>query len=210
MSGMTGALLAGLLAGYGIAMPVGAVATYLVSLTARTSARVGAAGALGVASADGIYALAAVIGGAALTGLISRVAEPLRWASAAVLLVLAVRIAWTAIANHRSGALAGTTGTVVTASRAYLSLLGITLLNPVTVLYFSALVLGSRANGLGGPAESAVFVIAAFCASASWQLVLVAGGVALGRVLTGRTGVLLTGLVSSAVIVALTVALLVS
>ena len=50
---MTAALLAGLLAGYGIAMPVGAVATYLVTLTARTSARVGAAGALGVASADG-------------------------------------------------------------------------------------------------------------------------------------------------------------
>jgi len=207
---MTGALLAGLLAGYGIAMPVGAVATYLVSLTARTSARVGGAGALGVASADGIYALIAVIGGAALTGLISRVAGPLRWASAVVLVVLAVRIAWSAIRDHRSGELAAAGDASMTASRAYLSLLGITLLNPVTVLYFSALVLGSQANGLGGPAESAVFVIAAFCASASWQLVLVAGGVALGRVLTGRTGRLVTGLVSSAVIVALTIVLLIS
>jgi arginine exporter protein ArgO len=209
MAVMTGALLAGLLAGYGIAMPVGAVATYLVNLTARTSARVGAAGALGVASADGIYALIAVIGGAALTGLISRVAGPLRWASAAVLLVLAVRIAAAAIRDHRSGELAVAGDAAMTAPRAYLSLLGITLLNPVTVLYFSALVLGSQANGLGGPGESAVFVIAAFCASASWQLVLVAGGVALGRVLTGRTGALLTGLVSSTVIVALTVVLLV-
>jgi arginine exporter protein ArgO len=97
----------------------------------------------------------------------------------------------------------------MTVARAYLSLLGITLLNPVTVLYFSALVLGSQANGLGGAGESTVFVIAAFCASASWQLVLVAGGVALGRLLTGRTGRLVTGLLSSAVIVALTVALLV-
>ena len=78
----------------------------------------------------------------------------------------------------------------------------------MTVLYFSALVLGSQANGLGGAAESAVFVIAAFCASASWQLVLVAGGVALGRVLTGRTGRLVTGLVSSAVIIVLTGVLL--
>ena len=59
---MTGALLAGLLAGFGIAIPVGAVATYLVTLTARTSARVGAAGAFGVASADGLYALVAVVG----------------------------------------------------------------------------------------------------------------------------------------------------
>jgi arginine exporter protein ArgO len=205
---MTGALLAGLLAGYGIAMPVGAVATYLVSLSARTSARVGAAGALGVASADGLYALIAVIGGAALTGVIARVADPLRWVSAVVLLALAGRIAWTAIRDHRSGELAGSADCTTTAGRAFASLLGITLLNPVTVLYFSALVLGSQASGLGGAAESAVFVIAAFCASASWQLVLVAGGVALGRVLTGRTGRLVTGLVSSAVIIVLTGVLL--
>ena len=207
---MTGALLAGLLAGYGIAMPVGAVATYLVTLTARTSARVGAAGALGVAGADGLYALIAVIGGAALAGVIARVADPLRWVSAVVLLVLAGRIAWTAIRDHRSGELAESADSTTTAGRAFASLLGITLLNPVTVLYFSALVLGSQANGLGGAAESAVFVIAAFCASASWQLVLVAGGVALGRVLTGRTGRLVTGLVSSAVIIVLTGVLLLS
>ena len=207
---MTGALLAGLLAGYGIAMPVGAVATYLVTLTARTSARVGAAGALGVAGADGLYALIAVIGGAALTGVIARVADPLRWVSAVVLLVLAGRIAWTAIRDHRSGELAESADSTTTAGRTFASLLGITLLNPVTVLYFSALVLGSQANGLGGAAESAVFVIAAFCASASWQLVLVAGGVALGRVLTGRTGRLVTGLVSSAVIIVLTGVLLLS
>jgi arginine exporter protein ArgO len=208
---MTGALLAGLLAGYGIAMPVGAVATYLVTQTARTSARVGAAGALGVASADGLYALIAVIGGAALTGVIARIAGPLRWVSAVVLIVLAGRIAWAAIRDHRSGELAESADSSrTTAGRAYASLLGITLLNPVTVLYFSALVLGSRANGLGGAAESAVFVLAAFAASASWQLVLVAGGVALGRVLTGRTGRLVTGLVSSAVIIVLTGVLLLS
>ena len=207
---MTGALLAGLLAGYGIAMPVGAVATYLVTLTARTSARVGAAGALGVAGADGLDALIAVIGGAALAGMIARVADPLRWVSAVVLLVLAGRIAWTAIRDHRSGELAESADSTTTAGRAFASLLGITLLNPVTVLYFSALVLGSQANGLGGAAESAVFVLAAFCASASWQLVLVAGGVALGRVLTGRTGRLVTGLVSSAVIIVLTGVLLLS
>ena len=40
------ALVAGLLAGYGIAIPVGAVATYLLTLTARTSLKVGACAAL--------------------------------------------------------------------------------------------------------------------------------------------------------------------
>ncbi|MET0864686.1 MAG: LysE family transporter [Nakamurella sp.] len=205
---MTPALLAGLLAGYGIAMPVGAVAGYLVSLTARTSAKVGVSGALGVASADGLYALLAVVGGAALTGLISRIADPLRWVSGVVLIALAARIAWTAIRDHRAGELDQSAGLSMTAGRAYASLLGITLLNPVTVLYFSALVLGSQASGLGGGVDSAVFVLAAFIASASWQLVLVAGGVALGRVLTGRTGRLVIGLLSSLVIIALTFALL--
>ena len=143
-----------------------------------------------------------------MTGVISRIAEPLRWASAVVLIALAVRIAWTAIRDHRSGEQAVLAGGVSTAPRADTTLLGITLLNPVTVLYFSALVLGSKANALGGPAEAAVFVIAAFLASASWQLLLVAGGFAIGRLLTGRTGRLITGLASSAVIVVLTGVLL--
>jgi threonine/homoserine/homoserine lactone efflux protein len=76
---VTESLVAGLLAGWGIAIPVGAVATYLVTLTARTSPAVGGAGALGVATADGLYALLAVVGGAALTGLIAGIAGPSRW-----------------------------------------------------------------------------------------------------------------------------------
>ncbi len=54
---MIAALVAGLLARYGIAMPVGTVAAYLMALTARTSLRTGVFAALGVATADGVYAL---------------------------------------------------------------------------------------------------------------------------------------------------------
>ncbi|MDT7653293.1 MAG: hypothetical protein QOI36_4699 [Pseudonocardiales bacterium] len=74
---MTGPFVAGAIAGYGIALPVGAVATYIVALTARTSLRVGAAAALGVATADGLYALVAVLGGVAIVGLIQPIAVPL-------------------------------------------------------------------------------------------------------------------------------------
>ncbi|MFE4795305.1 hypothetical protein ACFRFL_09395, partial [Streptomyces sp. NPDC056708] len=63
---MIAVLVAGLLAGYGIAIPVGAVGTYLVGLTARTSLRTGACAALGVATADGLYAVVAVGGGVPL------------------------------------------------------------------------------------------------------------------------------------------------
>ncbi|MEV5905966.1 hypothetical protein AB0L81_39770, partial [Streptomyces sp. NPDC052127] len=67
---MTAALVAGLVAGYGIAVPVGAVATYLVSLTARTSLRTGVCAALGVALADGLYALVATAGGATVAAVL--------------------------------------------------------------------------------------------------------------------------------------------
>jgi arginine exporter protein ArgO len=55
-----------------------------------------------------------------------------------------------------------------------------------------------------------VFVLAAFAASASWQLLLAAGGSAIGRVLTGPRGRLVTALVSSVVIAVLAVLLLIN
>lgn len=203
---MDGALLAGLLAGYGIALPVGAIGSYLVSLTARTSLRLGASAALGVATADGLYALAAAAGGSALAGVITPVAGPLRWASAVVLVTLAVVGAAGALRKHREGRPPGEArGGATTPARAFAGLLGLTLLNPATVVYFAALVAGDHATVAAGPATAAVFVAAAFAASASWQLLLVCGGAALGRVLTGRRGRLVTALVSSAVIAALAV-----
>ncbi|MFD0854071.1 lysine transporter LysE, partial [Actinomadura adrarensis] len=59
-------LLSGLAAGYAVAIPLGAFAVLLVTLTAHTSVRVGAAGAFGVATADTLYAAAALLGGTAL------------------------------------------------------------------------------------------------------------------------------------------------
>ncbi|WP_327725694.1 LysE family transporter [Streptomyces europaeiscabiei] len=206
---MTAALLAGLLAGYGIAIPVGAVATYLVSLTARTSLRTGACAALGVATADGLYALLAALGGTALAAALQPVLVPLRWASALVLLTLAIRGTVTTLRQYRARRL--TTRPQrdpVSPARAYVALLGITLLNPTTVVYFAALVLGSRATDAVGPLEQAVFVLAAFLASASWQLLLAGGGALLGRALTGHRGRLVTGLLSSAVIAVLAVLML--
>ncbi|MBT2416829.1 LysE family transporter [Streptomyces sp. ISL-22] len=207
---MTGALVAGLLAGYGIAVPVGAVATYLVSLTARTSLRTGVCAALGVATADGLYALAATLGGSALAAALRPVLVPLRWASALVLAVLAVRGAVTAVRRYRDHRPATRpTPAPPGPARAYLTLLGITLLNPTTVIYFAALVLGTRATDAVPPLEQGVFVLASFAASASWQLLLAGGGALLGRVLTGRRGRLVTALVSSGVILALAVGMLV-
>ncbi|MEU3611869.1 LysE family transporter [Streptomyces sp. NPDC006872] len=203
---MTAALVAGLVAGYGIAVPVGAVGTYLVSLTARTSLRTGMCAALGVATADGLYALVATVGGTAVAAVLRPVLTPLSWASAAVLLALATLGALTAVRQHRARRLATrSTPPPPSPARAYLSFLGITLLNPTTVVYFAALVLGSGAADSVRPLEQGVFVLAAFVASASWQLALAGGGALLGRALTGHRGRLVTALVSSAVMTVLAV-----
>ncbi|MFF4973907.1 LysE family transporter [Streptomyces sp. NPDC001083] len=206
---MTAALVAGLLAGYGIAIPVGAVATYLVSLTARTSLRIGGSAALGIATADGVYALVAALGGAALAATLQPVLTPLRWVSGLVLVVLAVRGAVTGLRQYRERSLtARSTKDPARPARAYVTLLGITLLNPTTIVYFAALVLGSRSAEAVRPLEQGVFVLAAFVASASWQLLLAGGGALLGRVLTGHRGRLVTALLSSAVIMVLALRML--
>ncbi|MEU4428103.1 LysE family transporter [Actinoplanes sp. NPDC024001] len=199
---MSGAFLAGVVAGYGIAVPVGAIAVLIAGLSARTSLRVGAAAGLGAATADGLYALVAVAGGAAVAGLIAPIATPLRWVGAAVLLGLAGWTAWGAI---RSRGVTERTERPTTPLRAYAGILGLTLLNPATVVYFAALVLGS-----GGAGGGVWFVAGAFLASASWQLLIAGGGSLIGRVLTGERGRLITALVSSAVIAVLAVRLVTS
>ncbi|MEU3254210.1 LysE family transporter [Streptomyces sp. NPDC006997] len=203
---MTGALVAGLVAGYGIAVPVGAVGTYLVSLTARTSLRTGVCAALGIATADGLYALLAALGGSALATALRPALGPLSWVAALVLVTLAVRGAVTAVRQYRERLLATRARTPPPGpGRAFLALLGITLLNPTTVVYFAALVVGARAADAPHPVEQAVFVLAAFAASASWQLLLAGGGALLGRALTGHRGRLVTALVSSGVMAGLAV-----
>lgn len=192
-----------------MAIPVGAVAVLVISLAARTSLAVGAGAALGVAVADGLYALAAVLGGAALARLVEPVAVPLRWLAAAILLALAARTATTAVRHHRDAAPVGNEDTTLgTPARAFAALLGLTLLNPMTVVYFGALVLGRQAAGALAPAEGAVFALAALAASASWQLLLAGGGRMVGRALAGPRGRLVTALASSGVIAVLAVALL--
>jgi arginine exporter protein ArgO len=204
---MSEALVAGVLAGYGVAVPVGAIAALIVSLTARTSLKVGASAAMGVATADGLYAVAAVLGGTALARLIAPISGPLRWVAAVVLVGIAARTFVTALCRRPAPPAAVATrpgeGRMETPVGAYLAFLGLTLLNPATIIYFTALVLGRQS----GSSHAAVFVVGAFAASASWQLLIAGSGSLLGRLLTGERGRFVTAIASSAVIAVLAVAL---
>lgn len=202
---MTGAFLAGLVAGYGVAVPVGAIAILILGLSARTSFRVGAAAALGVATADGLYAAVAVLGGAAVAAVIAPIAGPLRLVAATVLFALAAHGAWRALRSRAAARAATVNRGLDTAGRAFGGILALTLLNPATVIYFAALVLGRNDATGRNPVGAGLFVLGAFLASASWQLLIAGGGTLVGRVLTGPRGRLVTALASSTIIAALAV-----
>jgi arginine exporter protein ArgO len=78
--------------------------------------------------------------------------------------------------------------------RTYAAFLGLTLLNPITVTYFAALILGLTATG-DGIGEKAAFVVGAFLASLSWQILLAGIGALLHRRLSpvARTAVIVLG-----------------
>ncbi|MBX9472195.1 LysE family transporter [Microcella sp.] len=218
---MLEALLAGAIAGYALAIPVGAIAALLITLGARHGARVAAGGAFGAATVDGIYATVAVTAGAVIAPLILQIEEPLRWISVVVLVVLGIVLAWPAfrrqaapitaveIDEHSAADADASTARVgvrrVTAWRLFVTVSALTLINPVTVVYFAALIGSSTIPADATAAERAVFVLAAFAASLSWQLLLTTAGSLVGRVLTGPKGARVTALVGGALVIALAV-----
>ena len=199
---MTTAFLAGVAAGFGIAIPVGAIAILIVETGLRRGFRLGAAAGAGAATVDGIYALVAAAFGTALAALLAPLETPLRVLAVVVLVAIAVRgllglralslpVAADGVrvppdveAAERGGS----------ALRTYGVFVAITLLNPVTVTYFAALILGLGSTG-DNPSEKAAFVVGAFLASLAWQTLLAAVGAFLHRRLSPRlrAGVVLVG-----------------
>lgn len=195
--------LAGAAAGFGIAIPVGAIAILIVETGLRRGFRLAAAAGLGAAGADGIYAFAAAAFGAALAGLLAPYETPLRVLAIVLLVAIALRGLLGASRAQRTPATddgAAMPADVEAAERGgsvlrtFAAFLGLTLLNPVTVTYFAALILGLAGTGVG-PAEKAAFVAGAFLASLSWQVLLAAVGAFLHRRLSPglRVGVIVLG-----------------
>ncbi|MCI0581500.1 MAG: LysE family transporter [Chloroflexi bacterium] len=168
---MATSFLAGALAGWAIAIPVGAIAVLIVEIGIRRGFRVAAAAGAGAASADGLYAALAAVGGTALAAVLAPLEGPLRAVAVGALLAVGVRGLVLVALGPRS-----VPGNAVLPARVagtYLRFLGLTLLNPQTVVYFAALILALPDLGRG-PVERAAFVAGAFLASLSWQLALAA------------------------------------
>jgi arginine exporter protein ArgO len=104
-------LVAGLLAGWGVAIPLGALGVMIVDLGMRGGFRPAAAAAAGVAAADLLYAAVAAAAGAAVAGALAPHEHALRLVAAAVLAAVAVvglRAARRGHGRHVAGAAAQT------------------------------------------------------------------------------------------------------
>lgn len=182
------AFLRGLVAGYGIAIPVGAIAVLIVQTGMRCGFRCAGSAGAGAATADLLYAVLAVAGGVALSGAVASVQAPLRWGST----VLLVAIATHGLARaRRSSADAEDVSGLSTPPRGwsgstYLRFLGLTLGNPLTIVYFAAVVVGAGVAGRLSVVGAVAFVLGAFLASLSWQWGLAALGSLARRGLPAR------------------------
>lgn len=176
---MLEAILAGALAGFAIAAPVGAIAILIIHTGLTRGVRAGLAAGAGAASADGIYATLAAIAGSAAAAFFGVLIGPLRVVGGLVLIALGVR----GLIGLRSPRSLGEADVVYAAApahrRTYFELLGLTLLNPATVVYFAALTFGLPIlTDLG---QRLAFAAAAFVVSITWQSGLAVFGAALGR-----------------------------
>lgn len=172
------ALFNGVAAGYGIAIPVGAIALLIVGTSMRCGFACGFSAGAGAATADLAYALVAALAGAAVAAQLAPWTGAIRAASAGVLALIAGWGLWN-VPRRGGEPVRGTGATRSDLAGTYARFLALTIINPLTVVYFTALVLGSGVVA-GGVAHTVAFAVGAFAASLSWQTLLAALG-AFGR-----------------------------
>ncbi len=197
--------MTGVAAGYGIAIPVGAIAILIMDVGIRRGFGPALSAGAGAATADLLYAALAVLGGATLASVVEGIGEPLQVVSGLVLLVIAVA----GLARSRQpAAIEAVEPRVGDLARTYGRFVGLTLINPTTVVYFAAVVIGlGVARGMTA-ADGVLFVSGAFLASLSWQTLIAAVGAFAGHRLSVRSRRVVT-IVGNLVILTLGIVILI-
>lgn len=173
--------LRGLTLGFAIAASVGPIALLVVRRTLAEGRTVGLASGLGVATADGVYGAIAAFGLTAATELLVDWRRVLGLVGGAFLLWLAwstFRAVPRTAASDEGGPRHGLPG-------AYLTTLGLTMTNPMTILSFAALFVGLGVTG-GDLAGAALLTLGVFAGSALWWVILTTGVALLRSRITPR------------------------
>jgi threonine/homoserine/homoserine lactone efflux protein len=158
--------LRGFVLGFTIAAVVGPIGLLVIRRTLAEGQRYGLASGLGVATADATYGAIAAFGLSAITDVLVNARQVLGLVGGIFLLWLA----WRAVRSTPTEA------ATVTATRrgylgAYLSILGLTLANPMTILSFGALFAGLGVTS-GAPGDAALVVLGVLLGSTTWWIVL--------------------------------------
>jgi threonine/homoserine/homoserine lactone efflux protein len=155
----------GLVLGFAIAASVGPISLLTIRRTLAHGRIYGLASGMGVALADGTYGAIAAFGLTAISSVLVSGRVVLGLVGGAFLVLLG----WRTMISRPSEAasVADRPGLV----GAFLSIFGLTMTNPMTILSFAALFAGFGVVGTGG-AEAALVVAGVFCGSASWWLLL--------------------------------------
>jgi threonine/homoserine/homoserine lactone efflux protein len=163
-----GLLLRGLVLGFTIAAAVGPISLLVIRRTLAEGRVVGLVSGMGVATADGTYGAIAAFGLTAVTALLVDWRRALGLVGGAFLLWLAYKT-FTSV----PGEAAADTDRRRGLPAAYLSMLGLTMTNPMTILSFAALFVGLGVTG-GDPAGATVLTLGVFAGSSLWWVLLTA------------------------------------
>ena len=158
--------LRGFILGFTIAAAVGPISLLVIRRTLAEGRLYGLVSGLGVATADATYGAIAAFGLSAVTDVLVNARQVLG-------LVGGVFLLWLAWQTIRS---TPTEAATVTARRggyagAYLSILGLTMANPMTILSFGALFAGLGVTS-GATGDAALVVLGVLLGSTAWWVVL--------------------------------------
>ena len=164
----------GILIGIAVAAPVGPIGLLCIERTLKDGIHVGLATGLGAALADGIFGAVAAFGLASISDVLIDHKDGLRLGGGAVLLVLAYR-AW-----HRAPPETPPSSIHVRLFAGFITGLGVTLSNPMTIMGFLGIFAGLGLDELNaGPAQATQMVLGVLLGSAVWWLGLSVGTQAL-------------------------------
>jgi len=209
---------AGIAAGLGIALPLGAIGVLIVREGVERGIRAASVAALAVATVDFGYALVAVVVGERLADALSGVERAVQLVGALALTVVVVLGVRNLLRGVRRTEPVGsvvstadpTAGSALPAAlepnqlerinlpvgyrATFLRFVGLTAINPMTAVYFVALTAGLSSR-LAGQGAGAAFAVGVLLGSLAWQMVLAIGGAAAGSRMSEhiRIGVSLVG-----------------
>jgi threonine/homoserine/homoserine lactone efflux protein len=157
--------LRGLVLGFTIAAAVGPISLLVLRRTLAYGRIYGLASGMGVALADATYGGIAAFGLTAITSVLVGARAALGILGGAFL----VYLAWRTITSRPKDVAAAEDRPGLVG--AFLSIFGLTMTNPMTIISFAAIFAGLGVVG-GGGADAALLTLGVFCGSAAWWVVL--------------------------------------